>query len=177
MSRPLHLWHGAAERGRRRLAILLAAAGLAGCAESALQIAAAEPAPAVEPLQAPAPPQAPAGPAAPRRQALVGLASWYGPYHPGRRTANGERFDAERMTAAHRTLPFGTWVEVMDRTTGRSVVVRITDRGPASHNRLIDLSRGAARRLGILRAGLAEVALTVVAPPILPPPSLVAAGR
>jgi rare lipoprotein A len=78
-----------------------------------------------------------------------GLASWYGPGFHGRRTASGERFDQNDMTAAHRSLPFGTRVRVVNQTTGRSVVVRINDRGPHVRGRIIDLSRGSARMLGI----------------------------
>ena len=74
----------------------------------------------------------------------TGLASWYGPGFHKRRTASGERFDMHAMTAAHRTLPFGTMVCVRSQITGRGVVVRINDRGPHAANRVVDLSRGAA---------------------------------
>lgn len=87
------------------------------------------------------------------------LASWYGPGFHGRQTANGERFDQNEMTAAHKTLPFGTWVRVTNRATGRSVVVRINDRGPYVGGRAIDLSRGAARAVGC--AGVCRVELKV----------------
>ena len=83
--------------------------------------------------------------------AATGIASWYGEAFGGRRTASGERFDPDAMTAAHRTLPFGTPVEVTALATGRAIVVRINDRGPGRADRLIDLSHGAARRLGIDR--------------------------
>ena len=86
---------------------------------------------------------------------MHGQASWYG---SGHRTANGERFNPNGMTAAHRTLPFGTMVRVENRTTGRSVVVRINDRGPFVHGRIIDLSRGSARALGM--GGTSYVSLT-----------------
>ena len=86
-----------------------------------------------------------------------GLASWYGPGFHGRRTASGERFDQGDLTAAHRSLPFGTRVRVIDETTGRSVVVRINDRGPFKRGRVIDLSKSAARELGM--GGLAHVKL------------------
>jgi rare lipoprotein A len=80
--------------------------------------------------------------------------------------AGGERFDPSRMTAAHRTLPFNTWVEVTRVDTGQSVRVRITDRGPWGHEeRVIDLSRAAAKELGMLKTGVARVKLTVVAGP------------
>jgi rare lipoprotein A len=96
----------------------------------------------------------------------VGQATWYGARLAGHRTASGERFDPGRMTAAHRTLPFGTWVEVRRVDTGQSVRVRVTDRGPFGHeDRIIDLSRAAAQRLGMLRAGVAEVEVRVVEGP------------
>ncbi|WP_419808188.1 septal ring lytic transglycosylase RlpA family protein [Sphingomonas sp.] len=85
------------------------------------------------------------------RYAATGIASWYGAAFAGRRTASGERFDPRAMTAAHRTLPFGTLVEVTALATGRALVVRINDRGPGRGDRLIDLSQAAARRLGIDR--------------------------
>ncbi|HTJ56690.1 MAG TPA: septal ring lytic transglycosylase RlpA family protein [Devosiaceae bacterium] len=77
-----------------------------------------------------------------------GIASWYGS-ESGHRTADGEHFDGSSMTAAHRSLPFGTMVRVVDLRTGRSVVVRVNDRGPYAKGRIIDLSRAAARRLGM----------------------------
>jgi rare lipoprotein A len=78
-----------------------------------------------------------------------GAASWYGPGFHGRRTASGEAFNANAMTAAHRTLPFGTRVRVVNERTGRSVVVRINDRGPYAHGRIIDLAAAPARLLGV----------------------------
>jgi rare lipoprotein A len=96
----------------------------------------------------------------------VGYATWYGARFSGRRTADGERFDPNKMTAAHRTLPFGTWVEVRRIDTGESVRVRITDRGPFGHdNRIIDLSRAAAQVLRITKEGVAMVRVRVVAGP------------
>lgn len=96
---------------------------------------------------------------------LAGLASWYGdPYH-GRRTASGEVYDMDAMTAAHRTLPFNAHVRVQRTDTGRQVRVRINDRGPYVDGRVIDLSRGAARALGMERLGLAPVRLTVLEVP------------
>lgn len=86
-----------------------------------------------------------------------GLASWYGhPFH-GRKTSNGEVYDMNKMTAAHKILPMNTNVRVQDLTTGRSVDVRINDRGPFVRARVIDLSREAAKRLGILEKGTARV--------------------
>jgi rare lipoprotein A len=89
----------------------------------------------------------------------AGAASWYGPGFHGRKTASGERFNTYAMTAAHRTLPFGTRVRVVNEKTGRSVVVRINDRGPFSHGRVIDLAKAPASTLGITTAGTARVAL------------------
>jgi rare lipoprotein A len=91
-----------------------------------------------------------------------GEASWYGhPYH-GRRTASGERYDMHQLTAAHRTLPFDTWVEVTRRDNGRSVEVRINDRGPFIAGRVIDLSYAAARRVGLDVDGVAPVEVEVI---------------
>ena len=90
-----------------------------------------------------------------------GKAAWYGARFQGRKTASGERFDKNKMTAAHRTLPFGTRVRVTHAKTGRSVVVRINDRGPFGRA-IIDLSEAAARKLGIIRAGVAPVTIEVL---------------
>ncbi len=89
-----------------------------------------------------------------------GVASWYGPGFAGKRTASGERFDPTEYTAAHRTLPFGSKVRVTHN--GRSVVVRINDRGPFHGNRVIDLSQAAAEELGIRRAGQGRVELALL---------------
>ena len=96
----------------------------------------------------------------PRAPAISGRASWYGPGFHGRRTASGEVFNTNSLTAAHKTLPFGTRVKVTSRATGRSVVVRINDRGPFVRGRVIDLSRASARMLGM--AGLTDVTLSVL---------------
>lgn len=90
-----------------------------------------------------------------------GGASWYGPGFHGKRAASGEIYNQNAMTAAHRTLAFGTVVDVVDRRTGRSVAVRINDRGPFVKGRIIDLSRAAATRLGTRAAGVAPVCLRV----------------
>ncbi len=93
----------------------------------------------------------------------IGVASWYGGRFHGRTTANGERFDSVgSFTAAHRTLPFNVCAEVEHLPTGRSVIVRINDRGPFARGRLIDLSRAAAEDLGVLAAGLARVRIAAV---------------
>jgi rare lipoprotein A len=88
-----------------------------------------------------------------------GKASWYGPGFHGKRTASGERFDMNDLTAAHRTLPFGTRVRVRNLQNGREVVVRINDRGPRIGDRIIDLSKAAAAALDLLQAGEAPVVL------------------
>jgi len=96
----------------------------------------------------------------------VGLATWYGQSFAGKKTTNGERFDPRAMTAAHRSLPFGTWVEVRRPDTGSSVRVRINDRGPFGDSRkVIDLSQHAAQLLGIIDMGAARVELRVVRGP------------
>jgi rare lipoprotein A len=92
----------------------------------------------------------------------LGIASWYGDVLDGHTTASGEIFDKDQMTACHRTLPFGTMVRVVDVNSGKSVVVRINDRGVLLPERVIDLSSGAARELGILREGIAKVRLEVL---------------
>jgi rare lipoprotein A len=105
-------------------------------------------------------------PAAPRAGAVeTGIASWYGPPYHGRRAASGEIYDMEKLTAAHRTLPFNTWVEVTNLTNGKKVRVRITDRGPFVRGRIIDLSRAAAREIDMVGAGVAKVRLEVIPPP------------
>ena len=92
----------------------------------------------------------------------VGIASWYGPGFHGNLTANGETYDMYDVSAAHKTLPFGTVVRVIELDTGRSIVVRINDRGPFVEGRIIDLSKGAAEELGIVDKGITKVGLRVV---------------
>ena len=99
-----------------------------------------------------------------RHDAETGKASWYGKAHHGQLTASGERFDVHALTAAHRTLPFGTIVRVTDLRSKRSVNVRINDRGPFRRDRIIDLSYEAARRLGVVSRGTARVKITVIRP-------------
>ena len=95
----------------------------------------------------------------------TGRASWYGhPYH-GRRTSNGEVYDMDKMTAAHLRLPFGTWVRVKNLENGLQTEVRINDRGPFVKNRIIDLSRAAAREIEMIGPGTARVRVEVVALP------------
>lgn len=106
---------------------------------------------------------APAGPKP--LETETGIASWYGyPYH-GRHAANGEIYDMEKLTAAHRTLPFGTWVRVVNLRNERAVDVRITDRGPFVDGRIIDLSRAAARAVDMVTAGIGAVRVEVIGMP------------
>jgi rare lipoprotein A len=94
-----------------------------------------------------------------------GLASWYGhPYH-GRRTSSGEVYDMHKMTAAHRTLPFSTWVHVENLDTGQTVRVRVNDRGPFVDGRVLDVSHAAGVALGVIGRGVVPVRLRVIAPP------------
>jgi len=92
------------------------------------------------------------------------MASWYGGHDgfEGKPTASGEIFDGKKMTAAHRTLPLGTWVDVRNVGTGETARVRINDRGPFAKGRILDLSRVAAEKLGVVGPGTARVRLTVV---------------
>ena len=93
---------------------------------------------------------------------ITGEASWYGPGFFGNRTASGEVYQPGTMTAAHRTLPFGTKVRVTNLWNGRSEVIRINDRGPFVHHRVIDLGHGAASSLGLTASGIAQVRLEVL---------------
>ena len=95
----------------------------------------------------------------------TGIASWYGPPYHGRRTASGEIYDMEKLTAAHKRLPFQTWVQVTNLGNGKQVDVRITDRGPFAGGRIIDLSLAAARDIDMVRQGTTRVRLKVIAPP------------
>lgn len=110
-----------------------------------------------------APARTPPSPAPPEPGFLQeGIASWYGPGFEGRPTASGEVFDPGQLTAAHRTLPFGTRLRVVHVASGREVVVRINDRGPFIRGRVIDLSRAAAQRLNMIAEGTARVRLHVI---------------
>jgi len=93
---------------------------------------------------------------------IVGHASWYGAFHHGRRTASGERFNMHARTAAHRTLPLGTRLRVTNLANGKSVDVRINDRGPAIRSRIIDVSHGVAVALDAVATGVFPVELTVL---------------
>jgi len=134
--------------------VLLAGAVLAsGCAASTGRVAHA----ASDARVAESPGRDPEG-----ARVQTGMASFYGGEHAGARTASGERFDPKALTAAHRTLPFGTRVRVTNLANGRSVVVRINDRGPFRKTRVLDVSRAAAAELRMIGSGVAKVKLVVV---------------
>jgi rare lipoprotein A len=140
-----------------RLGILAALLLCAGCASARLSSA---------PVSAlPSPPSRTVPPPSPVEREQLGRASWYGEPHHGRRTSSGEVYDMNGLTAAHRTLPLGTRIRVTNLDNGRSVDVRINDRGPFVDGRIVDLSRAAARRIGRLGAGLFRVRLTVLTLP------------
>jgi rare lipoprotein A len=135
------------------VAVLLAVTlGAAGC------VAAMTPGPLVGPA---AVPLASPGPG----RSEVGLASWYGEPHHGRPTASGEIFDMRRLTAAHRSLPLGTHLHVVNLENGRNVRVRVNDRGPYVAGRVLDLSLEAARALDMVDRGLAPVRFDVITAP------------
>jgi rare lipoprotein A len=137
----------------RRVVPLLLLAAL-GCAHAPRQGS-------VPPPQASAEPSRPSEPADERRAEPLaeGLASWYGGALRGHLTANGERFNPSALTAAHRTLPFGTCLHVENLENGRSVNVRVNDRGPYVNGRIVDVSEAAARRLDMLHHGVGRVRL------------------
>jgi rare lipoprotein A len=178
-----------AHYGKPLLGISILACSLAGCHKS--HISSNQPAPPdlaeeTPPKPAPhTPPSAPTRtPAAPvpsdtlhGKPSLteVGLASWYGPPYSGRKGADGTVYDQNALTAAHLTLPLGSLVRVTNLANDQSVVVKITDRGPFVHGRIIDLSLAAARATGVYRAGVAKVRLEEYTPP--PSPNAIPGGR
>lgn len=101
----------------------------------------------------------------PAKKFQVGKASWYGRLFQNKRTASGEPYDMNDLTAAHRTLPLGSWVKVTNLKNDHSVMVRINDRGPVRKTRIIDLSYGAAKILGMGKAGISPVRLDIVETP------------
>jgi len=101
----------------------------------------------------------------PTKKYQVGKASWYGRLFQNKRTASGEPFDMNNLTAAHRTLPLGSWVKVTNLRNDRSVMVRINDRGPVRKSRIIDLSYGAAKMLGMGSSGISSVRLDILDTP------------
>jgi rare lipoprotein A len=105
------------------------------------------------------------GVASPQPTIQVGLASWYGEHHQGNPTANGEPFDMNGLTAAHRTFPMGARVKVTNLVNKRSVTLRVNDRGPGIKSRVIDVSMAAAKSLGFLRAGVVPVQVEVLSLP------------
>jgi peptidoglycan lytic transglycosylase len=128
-----------------------------------------EPPPPPPAIPAPAPVVAPqvreetSKPEGPKAQ-QVGKASWYGPYHQGKETASGETFDQNELTAAHPTLPLGTTATVINLETGKTVEVKINDRGPYVKGRKIDLSKAAARKIGLTKKGVTKVKIVSQAP-------------
>ena len=150
----------AMKRGLVRLCIvMLAAASLSACASA--------PAPST-PLRGTMKPYVVRGvryvPREDPHYKEVGMASWYGPQHQGRPTADGEIFDMNKPSAAHKTLPLPSIVEVKNLENGRTIKVRVNDRGPFADGRIIDLSRAAAEKLGFLDQGLAKVRVRYVGP-------------
>jgi len=95
---------------------------------------------------------------------IIGTASWYGGKFHGRRTANGEVYNMNRLTAAHPTLPFDTWVDITNLQNGRTVTLRINDRGPFIKGRVIDVSRRAAKQLGFINDGITRVGIRIRRP-------------
>jgi rare lipoprotein A len=118
----------------------------------------AQTSPAAAPASAPAAPAAAAATAATE----TGKLAWYGRKFAGRKTASGEPFNPEALTMAHKTLPFGTLVKVTNPKNGKSVTLRVNDRGPTQADRVGDVSYAAARRLGMLKSGVIDAELTVV---------------
>ena len=130
-------------------------------AETTLETPEASEEPRIKP-SAPALPIATPSPQPRVKSVSTGQASWYGPGFFGNRTASGEVLRPGTLTAAHRTLPFGTKVRVTNMSNGRSAIVRINDRGPFHGRRVIDLAHGAANKLGVISSGLASVKLEVL---------------
>jgi len=95
-------------------------------------------------------------------KAWVGNASWYGPDFNGKKTANGERFNSEALTAAHPNLPFGSWVRIVNTRNGKFELVRINDRGPYQEGREIDVSYRVARKIGLINSGVSQVRLELM---------------
>jgi rare lipoprotein A len=158
----------------QRSAIPLLLAGallLSGCSHKAARVSVPPPPAIPESAPPPAPmasipTQRPAAPAVPQPIFIqTGLASWYGPPYHNRRASDGEIYNMHALTAAHRTLPLGTVVRVTNLKTQRSVVVRITDRGPFIPGRIIDLSLAAAKAVDVWRPGIAMVRVEVLKTP------------
>src|SRR6201999_456354 len=156
---------------------VLAMLAVTGCSHRSQTVYVPPPPPAAAP--SPAPPTVANNPAAPEpapnppaesenRKAIyseVGMASWYGPPYNRHRGANGEIYDQNAISAAHRTLPMGSLIRVTNLQTGQSAVMRITDRGPFVPDRVLDLSVGAAKAIGVWRPGTAKVRIDVYEAP------------
>jgi len=159
---------------RRLFCATLAAGALAGCAKKKARVTIPPP-----PHAGGGRPGVPAAAGPPLTPPVVGqvetgAASWYGhPYH-GRQAADGEIYDMETMVAAHRTLPFQTWVRVRNLKNDKTVDVRIIDRGPFVDGRIIDLSHAAAQQIELIGPGVAQVEVTIVSAPANPEPALFA---
>ena len=146
---------------RKSLAVVAATALF--CAHALAQSTGA---PAAAPAAQPATPAAPApAPAAPAAGTEQGKLAWYGSKFAGRKTASGQRYDPNALTMAHKTLPFGTRVKVTNLANKRSVELIVNDRGPTQADRIGDVSLAAAKRLGMVRAGVIDAEVTVVAAP------------
>jgi rare lipoprotein A len=144
------------KRGRHRRAIVFIAVGaIICCAAPGMNISAEPVMPPIPPLPVLAPEHA--------TYIQVGRCSWYGRWHQGRLTASGERFNMFAMTAAHRTLPLGTVIRVINPANGKMVKVRINDRGPYFEGRVLDLSAAAAKALGISKTGVANLRIETYA--------------
>ncbi len=147
------------------LCAFVALLALTGCGKKKVRVA--SPAPVARPVP-------PVVPSVVVGQTESGVASWYGrPYH-GRQAADGEIYDMETLVAAHRTLPFQTWVRVRNVANNKTVDVRIIDRGPFVNNRIIDLSHAAAQQVELIGPGVAQVEVTVISAPANPEPALFA---
>ncbi len=145
-------------RGRKLAAFMLLACGLwlDSCAVNSPLITQAPPQPRLVSPSAPSPP--------PSTHVRREVASWYGPGFDGHLTSSGERFNQNAMTAASKTYPIGTWLRVTNPGNGRTVEVRVNDRGPFKRGRTMDLSKRAAQKLGITKAGVAHVVVTPAVP-------------
>ena len=149
---------------RRSAALGTAIAFVVGClpALASAQTAPPPSSPATPPAPAAAPPASGAALTGTVGESQTGLAAYYNRRLNGHRTASGERFNNGALTTGHQTLPFGTKVRVTNLKNNKSVVLRVNDRGPTQPNRILDVSRAAAERLGFVRAGLTEVKIEVV---------------
>jgi rare lipoprotein A len=155
-------------RALRLAALALVVALLAGCGGHKHQTARMPaPPPTIYTTPAPPPRTVPAAPSSHEKVIYTetGYASWYGPPYHNRKAANGQIYDQDALTAAHLTLPFGSRVRVTNLKSGESVIVTINDRGPFVENRIIDLSRAAAKAVNVWRPGTAKVRLDVLEAP------------